>query len=247
MSQFFRRRGKIGTKIISPFPQQISLCALPNGVMLFPYETREVQLMDWVRAGARQIAYPVVITIALLLAACSSPARTAAPSSASPTPSQATESASALPTPTPEWFDTRLTDVRTGETFTINDLKGKVVLIETMAEWCPNCRHQEDEVKTLHTLVENPADLVSISLDVDLHEDEASLKKYAEAFGYDWRFVVAPMDVQRALGNLYSAEYLNPPLTPMLLINRKGQVFGLPNGIKSAQALKATLEPHLAQ
>ena len=33
----------------------------------------------------------------------------------------------------PDWFDIPLTDVQTGETFTINDFAGKVVLLETMA------------------------------------------------------------------------------------------------------------------
>ena len=51
----------------------------------------------------------------------------------------------------------------------------------------------------------------------------------------------------RALGNLYSAEYLNPPLEPMLIIDRHGDVYGLPYGFKSAEALSNTLEQYLRQ
>jgi thiol-disulfide isomerase/thioredoxin len=113
-----------------------------------------------------------------------------------------------------------MTDVQTGEPFTINDFAGKVVLLETMAIWCPTCRSQGDEVVRLHELLGDSADLVSISLDIDMGEDAAMLKEYAETLGYDWRFAVAPLLVARALGNEYSAQYLNPPVSPMLVIDR---------------------------
>ncbi len=138
-----------------------------------------------------------------------------------------------------------LTDVRTGQTFTINDFAGKVVLIQTMAEWCSNCAYQQHEVTNMHTLLGRPDDVVSISLDVETKEDAASLKKYVDYFGFDWRFAVAPLEVTRALGNLYSAEYLNPPLEPMLIIDRNGDVYGLPYGFKSADALRNTLAQYL--
>jgi hypothetical protein len=114
-------------------------------------------------------------------------------------------------------------------------------------QWCPNCIVQQNEVKKLSKLLGSPEGLVSISLDEDLNEDIPSLKKYADEFGFDWRFAVAPLEVDRALGNLYSAEYLNPPLDPMLLIDRNGHVVGLPYGFKSAEALKNTIAPYLGQ
>ncbi len=132
-------------------------------------------------------------------------------------------SATTVATTTPDWFDMELIDVQTGETFTMNDYAGKVVLLETMAIWCPNCIVQSNEVRNLHKLLGNPEDLVSVSLDVDVNEDSASLKEYASNYGFDWHFAVAPLEVARALGNLYTAEYLNPPLAPMLVIDRDGQ------------------------
>jgi thiol-disulfide isomerase/thioredoxin len=138
-----------------------------------------------------------------------------------------------------------MTDVLTGQTFTINDFAGKVVLLETMAVWCPTCRQQGDEVVRLHELLGDPTDLVSISLDTDMGEDAALLKKYAETLGYDWNIALAPLLVARALGNLYSAQYLNPPVSPMLVIDRDGQVLGLPLGLKSAESLQGVVEPLL--
>lgn len=176
-------------------------------------------------ARARHLAVGLV---AILAAACSG--------TASPVPASTA----------PEWFALEMTDVRTGESFSVDDFAGKVVLIETMAQWCPTCLQQEDEVRTLHELLGEPEDLVSISLDVDLNEDEASLKEYAATWGYDWRFAVSPLLVSRALGNLYSAQYLNPPLAPMLVIDRDGNAIQLPYGVKSAATLRKLLDPYLA-
>ena len=190
--------------------------------------------------------FTVVLT-GLLLAACSS---FAAPEITATGPATSTLSAvpTVVPTPgRPDWFAIPLTDARTGETFTINDFAGKVVLIQTIAQWCSNCAYQQEEVRTLSKLLllDDPDGLVPISLDVDAQEDQASLKKYADHFGFDWHFAVAPLEVERALGNLYSAEYLNPPLEPMLFIDRSGSVYGLPNGLKTAQQLRNTLAPYL--
>jgi cytochrome oxidase Cu insertion factor (SCO1/SenC/PrrC family) len=148
---------------------------------------------------------------------------------------------------TPAWFDMELTDAQTGETFTMNDYAGKVILLETMAIWCPNCTVQGNEVRNLHEALGNPDDLISVSLDVDINEDSASLKEYAYGFGFDWHFAIAPLEVARALGNLYTAQYLNPPLSPMLIIDRDGNVHHLEYGIKDAEALQKIVEPYLTQ
>ena len=50
----------------------------------------------------------------------------------------------------PAWLSTSLTNAATDESFTLQDFKGKVVLVETMAIWCPTCLRQQKEVKALH-------------------------------------------------------------------------------------------------
>jgi cytochrome oxidase Cu insertion factor (SCO1/SenC/PrrC family) len=176
------------------------------------------------------------ILISFLLTACGQSASTPTPEPVSPPQGV---------TATPEWFDIELTDVQTGETFTMNDYAGKVVLVETMAMWCPNCLFQANEVRKMHKLLDNPDDVISVSLDVDVNEDGASLKDYSTEYGFEWHFAVAPLEVARALGNLYSAEYLNPPLSPMLVIDQDGAVHQLEYGKKSAESLQKSLEPFL--
>jgi cytochrome oxidase Cu insertion factor (SCO1/SenC/PrrC family) len=156
-------------------------------------------------------------------------------------------SATTVTTTTPAWFDMELVDVQTGETFKMSDYKGKVVLLETMAIWCPNCIVQSNEIRNLHKLLGNPDDLVSVSLDVDVNEDSASLKEYASNYGFGWHFAVASLEVARALGNLYTAEYLNPPLAPMLVIDREGNVHHLEYGIKDVEKLRKFIEPFMVK
>ena len=152
-----------------------------------------------------------------------------------------------IPFGKPDWFGVALEDAQTGQVFKINDFAGKVVLVQTIAEWCSYCAYQQNEVRDAAKLLGNPDDLVVVTLDVDLHEDKASLKKYADYFDFGSRMALSPLEVSRALGNLYSAEYLNPPLEPMLFIDRGGSVYGLPYGMKTAEQLKATLAPYLQQ
>ena len=80
----------------------------------------------------------------------------------------------------PAWFASSLKDVRSGNSFTINDFKGKVVLVETMAVWCTTCYQQQTQIKALHESLGMRDDFVSVSLDIDPNEDESTLTKYTQ-------------------------------------------------------------------
>ena len=145
----------------------------------------------------------------------------------------------------PAWFSVSLTDVNSGEAFTVNDLKGKVILVETMAVWCSNCLKQQTQVKSLHQTLGERDDFVSIGIDIDSNEDAAKLKSFVDANGFDWKYVVSPAEVSRDISSLYGGQFLNPPSTPMLIIDRHGNVHPLPFGIKSADDLLQALQPFL--
>ncbi|MBI5878162.1 MAG: redoxin domain-containing protein [Chloroflexi bacterium] len=145
----------------------------------------------------------------------------------------------------PAWFGASLTDVRTGQTFSLNGFKGKVVLVETMAQWCPSCRTQQTQVKDLRAMFAGRDDLVTIALDVDPNEQAADLKKYVQANGFEGFYGIAPAAVAREIGNLYGAQFLNPPSTPILIVDRHGLAHPLPFGIKSARDLASAIEPYL--
>jgi hypothetical protein len=145
----------------------------------------------------------------------------------------------------PDWFKVQLTDVSSGENLTVADLKGKVILVETMAIWCSNCLRQQQEVKGLHDALGEEDGFVTLVLDIDPNENAENLKAYTDKHGFSWHYAVAPAEVAREIGQLYGDQFLNPPSTPMLIIDQHGVVHPLPFGIKSAADLQAALEPFL--
>jgi len=147
----------------------------------------------------------------------------------------------------PAWFHTQLTDEVTGESFQIADFEGKVVLVETFAQWCPTCLRQQMEIAKMQEMMGMPEDLVTVSLDVDPNEDAMMLKKYLEKHGFNWRFAIAPAETAREIGNLYGQQFLNPPSAPVFVIDRQGKVHPLPSGVKSVEDLEEALKPFLEE
>jgi thiol-disulfide isomerase/thioredoxin len=144
-----------------------------------------------------------------------------------------------------DWYSLPLVNVHTGETFTIEGLKGKVILVETMAIWCSNCLKQQGQVQELHKLLSEREDFVSLGIDIDPNENAEVLKSYIDKNGFGWWYTVAPTELAREIGQLYGDQFLNPPSTPMLIIDSHGEVHPLPFGIKSAESLLDALQPFL--
>ncbi|MBE0683279.1 MAG: TlpA family protein disulfide reductase [Anaerolineales bacterium] len=205
----------------------------------------------------KHILFKLIVLTAFLIAACGGNPTTEAMMESTPDAmmSHKTPTADAMmpkETPSteammesPAWFGMALTNVHTGETFTIQDFKGKVILVETMAIWCSNCLKQQTQVNALHGLVGNRDDFVSLGLDIDPNEDVSKLKSFVEGQGFDWLYSISPAEVSREIASLYGDQFLNPPSTPMLVIDRHGVVHPLPFGIKSAEELLQFIQPFL--
>lgn len=196
----------------------------------------------------------LMVVALLLLASCASapaaPAQPAVdsasvmeekPADAPQTDSGTTESAPAVEIP--NWFTRDLTDVNTGMVFRVADFQGKVVLVETMAVWCSKCLSQQREVARLHEILGERDDFISLGIDIDPNEDVSQLTGYVKNNGFDWLYIVASGEVVNDISALYGNQYLNPPSTPMLIIDKRGEEHLLPFGIKSAEELQSFLQP----
>lgn len=146
------------------------------------------------------------------------------------------------PKPPPAWLSVKFTDAVTGKDFMINDFKGKVVVVDLMAVWCPNCLREQQQLKALRDIV-SPDDLVVVTLGIDLHEDAAVLKKYAQENGFEWRYAVAPLEAMRDIGNLYGARFMDPTLSPTLIVDRQGEIYTMNFGYKKAEDIKKAITP----
>jgi len=182
--------------------------------------------------------FSLMFGLALLLAACSTPASSGG-ASLSPSPA---ESPQASPSGTPQGdplLTIELVDVRTGEAFTLGQLASeKPVLVETMAVWCSTCLAQQREVVRAHGLT----DFHSVGIDVDPNERAAELADYAEREGFDWRFAMASGNLVRLLTGRFGFGVTNPPSTPTFVVTADGGLRALEFGhVRSAEELVAEL------
>lgn len=138
-----------------------------------------------------------------------------------------------------QWKHVELTDVRSGETFTISEFD-RPVLIESFAVWCPTCTRQQKETKTLHEQVGD--DIVSVSVDTDPNEDAAKVRDHIQRHGFDWRYVVAPPEFTQSLIDDFGRSVVNAPLVPMIVVCPDGTTERLPDGVKPASTLQAEVE-----
>jgi thiol-disulfide isomerase/thioredoxin len=137
------------------------------------------------------------------------------------------------------WLETELRDINSGEMFKISDFKGKPILVESFAVWCPTCTRQQKEIKELHEEVGD--DVISISLDTDPNEDESKVRSHAQSNGFDWRYVISPVEVTRALIDEFGSSIVNAPSVPMILICEDLSFRKLGNGVKDVDELKSEI------
>ncbi|CAN5557831.1 hypothetical protein BH23CHL6_BH23CHL6_07850 [soil metagenome] len=182
----------------------------------------------------------------------SAPATTAVGSATSPPPAEHTDppAGSTVPTTPPKaglpddpWRTAALRDVRTGENLVINDLAGRLVVIEPMAIWCTTCRAQQNEAREALANLDGH-EIVYVSLDVDPNETEPDLARYADERGYPWHFIVASREVARSLAATFGDQVLSPPSTPKIVVNPDGSA-EVSFGIKRAAELEADFAARL--
>ncbi len=139
-----------------------------------------------------------------------------------------------------DWRDAELIDVKTGEKFKVSDFKGKPILLESFAVWCPICTKQQYEIKKLHDILGDS--FISISLDTDPNEDAEKVKEHIEKNGFNWYYVISPSEVTQSLIDEFGVDILNAPSTPVVYINENFEVRLLERGVKTTEELKKELK-----
>ncbi len=212
---------------------------------------------------------PALLSIALLAAACSSGGALPDPGEPSPgsaggppaassgAPSGAASgAASASTAPSPDanptapapvlaqaWATAELTDVATGDSFTLAGLAGRTIILEPMAIWCSTCFAQQGHV--YEALAELDPDRVTyVLIDVDASETPEALGAYRERHGFTGTYAVATRDMARALIEEFGDQVVNPPSAPMVLIAADGRVTLAPFGQKSATEIVELARQH---
>ncbi|MEM4728844.1 MAG: cytochrome c biogenesis protein CcdA [Thermoplasmata archaeon] len=95
--------------------------------------------------------------------------------------------------------DFTLTDTK-GNAFTLSGLRGKVVVLDLMATWCPTCNQEIYELTRLHK--ERPGAVI-ISIDIDRTESAQLLESHMRSKGVDW---VLAMDTDNVMSKYHVTE-----------------------------------------
>ncbi len=111
------------------------------------------------------------------------------------------------------WGTVQLTDVLSGNPFKLSDFKGKPILVEQMAIWCPLCAQQQDELQAVKQKLGDK--VVIISVDIDSKETPQNLANYATSKNHMWIW-------GKDTGAFLTFFQLAPPDTPVVVISPDG-------------------------
>jgi len=114
------------------------------------------------------------------------------------------------PTPTPPFL---VTDLE-GQTISTVALKGKVILVNFWATWCPPCREEIPELIELQSKYKDQLQIIGVSMDEDASPNQ--VRAFAAKAGINYPVV---------MGKDIAAEYGGVPALPTsFVVNRDGGV-----------------------
>lgn len=122
-----------------------------------------------------------------------------------------------------------------GKPVNFEDYKGRVLLLDFWATWCPPCREDAPEVAALYAQQKaNGFDIVGLSLD----QDKSSLLQFTAANNMPWRQVFDGGGWKSAVAVRYKVRFV--PFT--VLIGRDGKIAAIEaRGPQLARAVKIAL------
>ena len=134
----------------------------------------------------------------------------------------------------PEWT---AVDVHSGEDVSLADFRGKVVLMDFWATWCPPCRSlMEERLAPLHERLEDVEGFHLVGMGVGWRGETAEAQaQFGDAQGYGWQKLY---DGDASIANRYGVQGI-----PFLcLIDEGGAVLVAGTGWKVIDQVEAILK-----
>lgn len=120
-------------------------------------------------------------------------------------------------------------DLAGGGEVTLSELRGKVVLVNFWASWCPPCREEMPAIEKIYNAFE-PLGLVVLAVNVTNQDSEAAAIAFAKEFGLTFPI---PLDRKGDVG----ARYQLRGLPSSYFIDRNGTIHSVVVGGPMAEAL----------
>ena len=131
--------------------------------------------------------------------------------------------------------DFTLTDIN-GRRFSLSGFRGKIVLIDFFATWCPPCREEIPHLKTLSNLYPNDT-FVMISVDSSPLDTEEAVRKWVQEYEVTWT-VVPPSTDSAGVANKYEIVWL----PTLVFVDQESYIRGRYVGLTEAEVLRSRIE-----
>ncbi len=122
-----------------------------------------------------------------------------------------------------------------GKTLTLSDLKGKVVLLDFWATWCPPCRKGIPDLIELKKKYSKDLEVVGISVDEMSRNTKSRVVPFIKEYGINYPVVYANMSVIQNFGGIRSI-----PTT--FLVDKDGNVVAKYEGLLPKDVLEKEVE-----
>jgi peroxiredoxin len=91
--------------------------------------------------------------------------------------------AGAIPAPRAGFLAPNFTlETLNGDSITLSDLKGKAVIVNIWATWCPPCRAEMPALQSLHEDYQDQ-ELIILAINSTIQDDESQIDPFAQEFG----------------------------------------------------------------
>ena len=121
-----------------------------------------------------------------------------------------------------------------GEAVRLADLRGKVVLLNFWATWCPPCKAEMPDMQSLHEQYGGAQGLVILG--IDFQEDAATVDAFVREHGLTFPIVLDPT------GEVTQDLYHVRPLPTSMIFDREGVIRDVWNGHIVKAAMLARLQ-----
>ena len=113
----------------------------------------------------------------------------------------------------------------------LSEFRGKVVLINFWATWCPPCRAEMPDIESLY---QEYKDKGLVIIGIDIGEPEATVRQFVQRGGYSWTFVLDSTGTVAANYNIRA-------IPTSFFIDREGVIQTVNIGAMTKQGMEAML------